>query len=605
MAETLELLAPARTADIGIEAIRHGADAVYIGPSRFGARAAAGNATEDIRRLVRFARPFGVRVYATLNTLLYPAELPAAEALICDLHDAGVDALIVQDPAVADIVRRLWPGGDGPRLHASTQMDNRTSERVAALTAEGYEQIVLARELSLPDIARIHARCPQARLEVFVHGALCVSLSGRCYASETLCHRSANRGECAQICRLPFDLETADGTKLLRRQHLLSLKDLCLLDELPALAEAGARAFKIEGRLKDMAYVKNITAAYSQALDRLVTGSNGRYRRASRGEVALRFTPDVHKSFNRGFTHYFLHGRGTEPIHSPHTPKSLGEPIGRVVKVFPDSLLTDSRMPLSNGDGLCFFSTKGQFVGFRVNRTEAGRLFWHGQAPCPLTDVKAGTPLWRNHDKAFHDRLAKPSAERTIPLDISLTRRGDRFELRATDGERTVTACHDYPAPPARTPQADNLRRQLSRLGDTPFRLRHLDIDLKDNPFIPSSVLAQWRREIVEKMASAPLRLPPLGGRACPLPPSPSIGGEKGGRETREMSSGAASPPPPPSEEAGGALMTCRHCLRHALGRCTPLSSPPDDLFLRMSDNRRLRLRFDCRKCLMLVLNEE
>lgn len=587
--ECVELLAPARTADIGIEAIRHGADAVYIGASRFGARAAAGNSIEDIRRLVAFARPFGARVYATVNTLLYKEELPAAEGLLWELGEAGVSAFIVQDPAVAALVRKLWPGGDGPRLHASTQMDNRTAERVAELTGEGYEQVVLARELSLADLADIHRQCPGARLEVFVHGALCVSLSGRCYASEALCGRSANRGECAQICRLPFDLEDEAGRKIVRGQHLLSLKDLCLLDSLGDLLEAGARSLKIEGRLKDMGYVKNVTAAYSQALDEVIAQHPGRWRRASRGEVSLRFTQDVRKSFNRGFTHYFLHGRGedTSPqgrIFSPHTPKSIGEPVGRVRQVLTDSLVTDGRVAFANGDGLCYFDGKGGFHGFRVNRVEGDRVFWRkGDAFDGGAPLQRGTPLFRNHDKAFADMLAGESAERTLPLDFSLAQQEGGFELLASDGERVALVRHDFAAEPARTPQADNIRRQLSRLGDTPFRLRHLDLRLQGNPFIPSSTLAAWRREAVAALVATDrsrAALPPL---------------EAYGQCQRDATQ-------PPLGEVAGALMTCRHCLRHALDACPRRTGrPAGPLFLRMPDGRRLALRFDCQACLMTV----
>ena len=595
MAETIELLAPARTADIGIEAIRHGADAVYIGPSRFGARVAAGNTTEDIHRLVCFAHPFGVRVYATLNTLLREEELPVAETLIRELYEAGVDALIVQDPAVAAIVHRLWPKGDGLRLHASTQMDNRTAEQVLALSGQGYEQVVLARELSLSDIAHIHQSCPQTRLEVFVHGALCVSLSGRCYASEVLCGRSANRGECAQICRLPFDLETANGTRLLHQQHLLSLKDLCHIDSLSELVEAGARSFKIEGRLKDMSYVKNVTAAYSQALDHLVAESDGRFQRASRGEVHLSFQPDVYKSFNRGFTHYFLYeqsGRQPEAAHIfAGTPKSIGEPVGQVVEIFPDSLLTDGQATFHNGDGLGFFDRQGHFHGFRVNRVEGNRLFFDprpkGDKP-PQTLLQRGTQLWRNYDKAFHDVLAKPSAERTLPLDMTLTQEGQRFILTGSEGGNTVSVFHEWSAPPARTPQADNLRQQLSRLGGTPFRLRNLQLDLPDNPFIPSSVVAAWRREVVEKLLHPAEEVPSAETSQKELPSCPTY---------LPTEDGTLSVPPP--------LMTCRFCLRHALGRCprqgSSTTSTASPLYLRLAGGRRLALHFDCRQCIMIV----
>ena len=289
----LELLAPARTADIGIEAIRHGADAVYIGAPAFGARAAATNSIDDIKRLVDFAHLFRAKVYVTVNTIIYQQELKLVELMIRQLHEIGVDALIVQDVAMKkmDIPPIL--------LHASTQMDNRTPEQVRFLHAQGYEQVVLARELSISDMKIIHEHCPDVKLEAFVHGALCVSYSGRCYVSQALFGRSANRGECAQVCRMEFDLENAKGEKLVTGKHLLSLKDMCRIDALEDMAEAGVSSFKIEGRLKDMAYVKNVTAAYSMALNDLVRRHPDRYRRASLGNVELSFKPDVEKSFNR------------------------------------------------------------------------------------------------------------------------------------------------------------------------------------------------------------------------------------------------------------------------------------------------------------------
>ena len=614
MAEPIELLAPARTADIGIEAIRHGADAVYIGAPQFGARQAAGNSLEDISRLVAFARPFGAKVYATVNTLLYDDELPAARCLIRQLHAAGVDALIVQDMAVLTLLRQLWPAGDGLQAHASTQMDNRTPAQVRFLSEQGFRQVVLARELSLGDITAIHAQCPDVVLEVFVHGALCVSLSGRCYASEALCGRSANRGACAQICRLPFDLEDASGQKILRQQHLLSLKDLCHLDALEDLLAAGARAFKIEGRLKDMAYVKNVTAAYSLALDRLVALHPDRWRRSSRGNVSLRFTPDVRKSFNRGFTHYFLYGRGPsssspqERIFSPHTPKSLGEPVGRVAQVAAGSFIIDGTVALANGDGLCFFDRNQRFHGFRVNRVEGRRIYWrNSEQDEGVRHIRRGTQLFRNYDKTFADTLGKASAERVLPIDFALMQQGTSIELVASDGERSVCISHAVDLEPAHTPQADNIRRQLSRLGDTPFRLSHLHIDCPDNPFIPSSLLAAWRREAVAALLSQPRRqaLPaqPIDkGNTADTPTPLNVANQMAHQFYANLGAKCIPPAFELSHDANTPLMTCRHCLAHALGACSEQTGrTPQPLFLRMPDSRRLTLHFDCQACQMLV----
>lgn len=321
----LELLSPARTADIGIEAIRHGADAVYIGAPRFGARVAAGNSVEDICRLVEYAHQFNAKVYVTINTILNDDELPDVEKLISRLYEIGVDALIIQDLGILKLNLPPIP------IHASTQMDNRTPVKVRWLQSLGLRQVVLARELSLEQIRTIHQACPDAVLEAFVHGALCVSYSGHCYASECLFGRSANRGECAQVCRMAWDLVEGNDshTTILKEQHLLSLKDLCRIDSLRDMIDAGVTSFKIEGRLKDMAYVKNVTAAYSEALNRIVSAQPLKYERASWGTVELGFRPDVHKSFNRGFTNYFLYGRN-DRIYSFETPKSMGEEVGTV-----------------------------------------------------------------------------------------------------------------------------------------------------------------------------------------------------------------------------------------------------------------------------------
>ena len=315
---TIELLAPAKNLECGIEAIRHGADAVYIGAGRFGARAAAGNPVDDIRKLAEYAHFFRAKVYVALNTILKDSELNDAEKLAWELYEAGADALIVQDMGLLKLHLPPIP------LHASTQMDNRTVEKVRFLQSAGFEQAVLARELSLTEIAGIHKACPDMKLEVFVHGALCVSYSGQCYISEHCFGRSANRGECAQVCRMSFDLEDDEGNKIVSDKHLLSLKDMCLLDDMEKLIEAGATSFKIEGRLKDVAYVKNVTAAYSRKLNEIISRHKGKYARSSSGKSEYKFTPDVNKSFNRGFTNYFLYGRN-DKIFSFDTPKALGE----------------------------------------------------------------------------------------------------------------------------------------------------------------------------------------------------------------------------------------------------------------------------------------
>ena len=621
MGSVLELLAPARTADIGIEAVRHGADAVYIGAERFGARQAAGNSVADIERLVQYAHAFGAKVYVTLNTLLYDEELLEVEQLVKDLLAIHVDAFIVQDWAMVEIVQKC-----GGRWHASTQMDNRTAEQVQWLYDEGAEQVVLACELSLEEIRQIHEQCPDVRLEVFVHGALCVSLSGRCYASEALFRRSANRGACAQVCRMEFDLEDEKGHKLLEKKHLLSLKDLCQQDMLEQLADAGATSFKIEGRLKDMAYVKNVTAAYSEALNDLCAKYPDRYCRASRGEVQLKFRPDVRKSFNRGLTHYFLKGRNDD-IFSFDTPKAVGVPVGTTSPIpslrrgvlsggyFEISYNTHSpfspphggagggllEVALSNGDGLCFFNRANKLVGFRVNRVEGNRIYPH---PMPH-DLLPGMTLYRNFDKAFNDVLAGQSAERYLPVDISIDYDGEAFVLTMDDGEHTRSIRKNYTPELARTHQADNIERQLSRLGNTPYRLRSLHILYKKNYFIPSSVLTEWRRELV---ASLPYPLSQREGKFQRKEPFPSLGGGRGEASNRLAAAFLQSrgctdirPAFELQHRADMPVMTCRHCLRYAMGWCIKRGGTegPKELFLTLENGARFRLAFDCKQCFM------
>ena len=528
----IELLSPARNLECGIEAIRHGADAVYIGAPRFGARAAAGNSVEDIAELVRFAHPFGVRIYVTVNTLLYDEEQAEVDALIGELQAAGVDALIVQDPRLVALNRGRIP------LHASTQMDNRTVADVRARQEAGYTQTVLARELSLEDIRAIHAAVPEMPLEAFVHGALCVSYSGRCYASEYCFGRSANRGECAQFCRLPFDLIDADGRIVTDRQghpqrqrHLLSLKDMNRAADLEAMMDAGITSFKIEGRLKDVAYVKNITAYYRRQIDAILARRAEHYCRSSLGTSTITFTPDPQKSFNRGFTDYFLHGRTPEPVYQPLTPKSLGEPVGvvRPLSISPRGGKDRSsygnppnsfevlppaggaeRGAFSNGDGLCFFDDDGHLQGFRVNRVdEQGRI--HPADPSVLKLLRPGTPLYRNFDADFERLLSRPTADRRIPVRwlIEDTEEGFRLTLSLMLlGIRERVSIFPYPHELARTPQADNIRRQLIRLGDTPYTCTESDVEIRfsDNWFIPASVLGEWRRSVVDSPPALPIR---------------------------------------------------------------------------------------------------
>ena len=414
----LELLAPAKNLACGIAAIDHGADAVYIGASRFGARAAVGNSVDDIRQLCDYAHRFRAKVYVTVNTIVYDEELDATRQLLSELGEVGVDAVLVQDMAVLTMCQLP--------LHASTQTDNRSVEKVRWLREQGFVRAVLARELSLEEIATIHREVPDMELEVFVHGALCVSYSGICYASQHCFGRSANRGACAQFCRMPFSLVDADGKEVEHDRYLLSLKDMNQSDHLLELAEAGATSFKIEGRLKDISYVKNVTAAYSQQLNRIVSRYPDKYCRSSLGVCSYTFTPDLRKTFNRGYTTYFLQGRQPE-IASFDTPKAVGEFVGTVKELRPDSFNVAGVSSFANGDGLCFYNGH-QLEGFRANRVVGNRIYPYRMPQ----GLKPGMRLYRNSDQEFERLLAKPSAERRIPIRISLQAIAEGFELTAT-----------------------------------------------------------------------------------------------------------------------------------------------------------------------------
>ena len=614
----LELLAPAKNLECGIAAIDHGADAVYIGAERFGARAAVGNSTDDIRQLCDYARPYGVKVYVTVNTIIYDDELEATRQLIWQLYEAGVDAILVQDMGILKM--------DLPpiALHASTQTDNRTAEKVRWLRDAGFTRVVLARELSADEIAAIHREVPDVELEAFVHGALCVSYSGQCYASQYCFGRSANRGECAQFCRMKFDLVDAEGNVLVHDRYLLSLKDMNRIDRLQQLAEAGVVSFKIEGRLKDVSYVKNVTAAYSEQLNALVRSHPDQYQRASRGHCKYTFQPNLAKTFNRGYTHYFLDGREPD-IACFDTPKAMGEFVGTVKELRRDSFTVAGLSRFSNGDGLCFLDSHGQLQGFRVNRVEGNRLYPH-QMPQGL---RPGQRLYRNNDQEFERSLSKPSAERKIPLRLSLKATPDGFSLSADGIEVTLTANHQQ----AEKPQRENIVRQLSKFGGTPFECVDVDLPADFNYFIPSSQLATIRRMLSEKLIEK--------GIDCrmdsekPSTAMPSANGTPAGNSSlftlhsslnTHLSNisnrlacnfyGVSAPTAYELlKQPKALLMQCRHCLRYSLGYCakypplnthhSTLNTQHSTFFLRLGDGRRFRLEFDCKKCIMNIWSND
>lgn len=602
----IELLAPAKNLECGIEAINHGADAVYIGAPRFGARAAAGNSLADIEALVQYAHLYNVRIYVTVNTILRDDELKETEAMIWDLYRVGVDALIVQDMGLTQLNLPPIP------LHASTQMDNRTVEKVRFLADAGFWQVVLARELSVNEISRIHAACPDTLLEVFIHGALCVSYSGQCYVSEACFGRSANRGECAQFCRLQFDMTDADGKVIEKGKHLLSLKDMNQSDNLEELLDAGASSLKIEGRLKDVSYVKNVTAYYRQKLDALFKRRK-EYVRASSGSVKLAFRPQLDKSFSRGFTDYFAHGRNPG-IFSFNTPKSLGEEVGTVKEIRGNYLTVAGVKAFSNGDGLCYIDAQGRLQGFRVNRVENNKLF-----PQEMPRIKPKTVLYRNFDQEFDRIMQKKSAERKLTVDVSLAENNFGFTLTMCDEDgNSVSMALSKNKELARTPQHDNLINQLGKLGNTPFVPRNIEVDLSENWFIPSSELAELRRVTVEKLLS--LRRINYHRELWRMPetehPYPqkeltylgNVMNKEAAAFYQKHGVEKIAPAFEVEHPEGAALMFCKHCLRYSMGWCPvhhKVKSPyREPYYLVSGDGKKFRLQFDCKNCQMKVYSE-
>lgn len=599
----IELLAPAKNLECGIAAIDHGADAVYIGAPKFGARAAAVNSLEDIAALVEYAHLYNARIYVTVNTILKDEELQETEKMIWALFRAGVDALIVQDMGITGLNLSPIP------LHASTQMDNRTVEKVRFLADAGFRQVVLARELSLREISKIHEACPDVPLEIFVHGALCVSYSGQCYVSQACFGRSANRGECAQFCRLPFSLVDAEGRVIVKDKHLLSLKDLNQSDELEALLDAGASSFKIEGRLKDVSYVKNVTAAYRRKLD-AIFARRKEYARASSGSCRYAFNPQLDKSFSRGFTHYYLHGR-TKDVFSFDTPKSLGEEMGTMKEARGNYLTVAGLKSFNNGDGVCYIDEQGRLQGFRINRVEGNKLY-----PQEMPRIKPRTVLYRNFDQEFEKILARKSSERRIAVSVRLTDTPFGFALTLTDeDDNSVTLSLAREKEPARTPQEENLKTQLAKFGNTPFEAVRIDIDFAGNWFLPASVLADFRRQAVEKLISArrinyrrELFVLKPTAHAFPQSTLTYLGNVMNAQAVSFYAGhGVASIAPAferaPAEKA--VLMFCKHCLRYSMGWCpvhqrerSPYREP---YYLVSTDGKRFRLEFDCKNCQMKV----
>ncbi|WP_278814902.1 peptidase U32 family protein [Leyella stercorea] len=631
----IELLAPAKNLECGIAAIDHGADAVYIGAAQFGARQTAGNSTEDIAELTRYAHQFGAVVYVTVNTIVYEKELAALEHLLKQLVEMGVDAILVQDMAVLEIYKKLKAeyvarGYRMPALHASTQTDNRSADKVKWLKENGFERVVLARELSLEEITDIHKAHPDVELEAFVHGALCVSYSGACYASQYFFNRSANRGECAQFCRMAFDLKDSDGETLIEDSYLLSLKDMCQLDRLGDLLEAGVCSLKIEGRLKDANYVKNVVATYSEALNAYIAKHSDKFRRSSFGKCSYTFTPALEKTFNRGFTHYFFNGRQKD-ISSFNTPKAMGEYVGYVKEIRRGSFNVAGTAMFANGDGLCFFNRQKKLEGFRVNRVENNRLF-------PLTmpkNLEPGMALYRNNDIEFERAMQGKTSTRKLQVRFVVDVVDGKLTFTATDecGRSANVVLNETPEK-AQKSQHDNIVKQLEKLGNTVWTANEIYINNSaDEFFIPSSRLAAVRRELLEALENTPVSNH-TDKQAVGETTTNSVNanntvyadtinianvanttaqnyyaahGVKNAPTAFELNSDykagsttATSAVPP--------LMTCRYCLRYALGYCVKNGGKRptwhEPLHLEAKNGIRVRLAFNCAKCQMEVYAE-
>ena len=616
----LELLSPAKNLEFGREAVNHGADALYIGAPAFGARAAATNTIDDIEALVRYAHLYRAKVFVTVNTLLFDDELEPAVAMIRQLYNVGADALIIQDLGLLEC--------DLPpiELHASTQCHNTSVERIKFMESVGFKRIILARETSLEQMRTIR-EASQVDLEAFVHGALCVSYSGQCYMSQYLNGRSGNRGRCSQPCRSSYDLLNADGRLLIKDRHLLSLRDFNASQHLADMIAAGISSFKIEGRLKDLSYVKNITAYYRQLLDGMMEG----HERASLGTTTFFFTPDPDRTFNRGYTDYFLRQR--HPMANFATQKSLGKRVGEVTAVGSRTLTVGGSEPLANGDGLCYFDADGCLQGFLVNDVQ-GRTLTPNQMP----DLQVGTTLWRNQDQRFEKTLQGRSAERRIGVNLTFSATYKGFCLSCIDeGGLHVCVTDEYEHIPAENSErmTQTIVKQFSKLGDTPFEAREVVDETLGSCFLTVSQLNQMRREAVDALMKYRLQdarpadclreerhktypQTTLDYRANVINAKAEAFYRHHGVQQLERGLEQTC------DYDGRALMTTKYCLRYELGCCLhPEKWPvvggqslvasgqsseadirPGDTLLLRNQDRRFRLEFDCRECLMRIYRQ-
>ena len=611
----LELLAPAKNADFGIEAIDHGADAVYIGGPAFGARYGAGNSVADIARLASYAHRFHAHVFVTLNTILRDDEVEDARRMAWQIYEAGADALIVQDMGLLEV--------DLPpiQLHASTQTDIRTLDKARFLQGVGFSQIVLARELTLDEIRQISADT-HVTLEFFVHGALCVAFSGQCYISHAHTGRSANRGECSQACRLPYTLEDPKGRIVSHEKHLLSMKDNDQSVNLRALVDAGIRSFKIEGRLKDLSYVKNITAHYRTLLDELMEAAP-EYSRTSSGHSRYTFVPQPEKTFNRGATDYFVNDRKSD-IGAFDTPKFSGEHVGEITAIGENWFEATSKVPLHNGDGISYFDSHKDLVGLRINTAEArkgGFRLFPNEMP---EDLAKGIALYRNRDQDFERALEKKSAERRMRVWLQFGETATGYALKVTDEDGCMAeAKMEHAKQTADNPERAlaALRDSLGKLGGTNFEVTEISIALNQAPFLPASAINALRREAISALELARINGLPRLPRAAPVsPPAPypelelTYLGNVFNAHAKAFYARHGVRLIEDAYEANTvkgevSLMITKHCLRFSFDLCPKENKgwnpgiKPEPMTL-VNGNERLTLRFDCKKCEMHVMGK-
>ncbi len=619
--EYIELLSPAKNLEIGKAAIETGADAVYIGAESFGARAAAGNNLEEIEELVNYAHIFNAKIYVTVNTVLFDNELKVVEELIHRLYNIGVDALIIQDMGILEMNLPPIP------LHASTQMHNLSKEKVDFLNKIGLKRVVFPRELSIDEIAEMHKEVPEIEIESFVHGALCNGLSGQCYLSYELTKRSGNRGECSQPCRSRYDLINAQGKTLVKNKHLLSTKDLNASSYISQMIDSGVRSFKIEGRLKDLDYVKNVTAYYSQEINKCLLNLSNQYSRSSIGKTEIGFTPDVERSFNRGFTSFNLQGK-KDKIGDLDTAKAIGKYIGKVADVnlsgrSHNFIQISTKEEIVNGDGLCFFNHNGELEGFLVNKVEPiPEQSLVNIIPNKNIDIRILTKIYRNFDLQFTKQVEQDKSKRRIGIDFELSETPNGFILKAKDetGLEVEERIETQKQLAKNTENYDeNLLKQIDKLGNSFFYLKNFTNTSTQKYFFPSSVINSLRRICCDKLIA--LRKESYKRKESKfektdypyiskqLDYNGNVVNEKAKEfylrhGVEEIVYGVEKT----NKTKDIVLMRSKNCIRYALGQCIIKDKQTPDfdqeLFLK-DNNRTYKLSFDCKNCFMDIQSLE